>query len=100
MHSNPYHSPVTGVPHKTQRTRWLVRLGVVCLGLAVICILLSIAIMYFSFHTIAEAATAPRPEDIARGIAWSRISAYAAAPCGLVGVSALVAGLLIRRPVD
>lgn len=100
MAENPYRSPSTGdPPRRTQSTRWLVWSGIVCLGLASLCLSLTVVGMIMSFDTIARSATTPKPADLAHGISTSLLPMVAGMPLGIVGLALLIAGLLIRRPV-
>ncbi|HUT95587.1 MAG TPA: MotA/TolQ/ExbB proton channel family protein [Thermoguttaceae bacterium] len=100
MSENPYRSPSTGgASPRTRSTRWLVWSGAVCLGLASLCLSLTVVGMIVSFHTIAQSQT-PNPADLAHGIRMSMLATVAGMPLGIVGVGLLIAGLIIRRPVE
>ena len=98
---NPYRSPSTGgASPRTRSTRWLVWSGAVCLGLASLCLSLTVVGMIVSFHTIAQSSTTPKPADLAHGISIALVPTVAGMPLGIVGVGLLIAGLIIRRPVE
>lgn len=99
MSDNPYDSPsAASPPPRTQSTRWLVWSGVSCLGLAGLCLILTVVGMLASFQRIAESTTTPSPEDLASGIRLALIPSFAALPLGIIGIGLLIAGLIIRRP--
>lgn len=98
MNDNPYQSPAS--TNKTRSTRWLVMLGGVCLVLGTLCGLTGMGVMYVSFHAIANATSAPKPQELANGIGWASLWLLAALPLCVLGFVALVAGLLIRKPVE
>jgi len=101
MTENPYRSPSTGGPSpKTRSTRWLVWSGVVCLGLALLCLGFVVVAMLLSFHMISHSTTTPSPADLARNIRVSLLPSLAWMPLAILGIVLLIAGLLIRRPVE
>ena len=101
MTDNPYRSPRTGgASPRTRSTRWLVWSGIACLGLALLGLAFTVVGMIASFHTIAQSSTTPKPSDLAHGITISLFATVATMPVGIVGIVLLIAGLLIRRPVE
>lgn len=101
MSENPYRSPSTGgASPRTRSTRWLVWSGIACLGLALLCLVSTVVGMVVSFHTIAHSTTTPAPADLAHGIRISMLATVAGLPLGIVGIALLIAGLIIRRPVE
>ena len=101
MSDNAYDSPsAASPPPRTQSTRGLVWSGAVCLGLAGLCLILRVVGILYGFWRIAESTTTPTPADLASGIRLAMIPSFAAVPLGLIGLGLLIAGLIIRRPVE
>jgi len=101
MTENPYKTPSsTGSPRKTRSTRWLIQLGSTAIGLAMFCFALTIAGMIYSFQVVARSNTTPSPKDLANNIYMAAIPGYAVLPLGLIGIVLIIAGFLVRRPVD
>jgi len=99
MNENAYESPtVVDTPPKTRGTRWAIWSGIVCLLLAVLCVIATVAGMIVSFNNVASDANTPSAEELAAGISRSMIPFYGAIPLGLAGVVLLVIGFLVRRP--
>jgi hypothetical protein len=103
MNDNPYQSPAsTGKPRKTRSTRstrGLVMTGGVCLVLAALCAVAAVVTMSLHLHAVANAAAAPKPQELAEGIRWMQFWILAAVWLGPLGLGFLVGGLLIRKPV-
>ncbi len=101
MSNNPYAPPSSvNPPRKTRCTRWIVYLGLACLALSALCLALTCAAMYLSFHAIATSPTTPTPAQLAVGISWAMIPSFAVLPSGLIGIVLLIAGFALRQPVD
>lgn len=101
MTENPYDSPNTkSSPAKTRATRWLNWSGIALLSVAATCIAVMVVGMVLAFNTVATSTTTPSPSDVAQGISVASLPAMAAVPLAISGVVLIVAGVVIRQPVD
>ena len=101
MTENAYESPKTiDVPRKTQGIRWAIWSGLACLGCAVICLVLTVGWMIFSFQTVAQSSSTPQAQDLAEGISNAFIPAYGIVPFAVLGIALVIIGLAVRRPVE
>ena len=101
MVENPYESGnASSSAPKTRATRWLIWSGIASLSLAATCVVITVVGMVLTFSSIANSATTPKPSDLAEGISVASLPSIAAVPLGILGVVLLVAGFIVRQPVD
>ena len=91
---------VTIQRRRTRSTKWLVWTGVTCIAVAMICVAVTVFGMIYSFNVIATSETTPRPHDLAHDIRIASLPSFAAIPFSALGVILLVAGFIIRQPID
>ena len=91
---------VTIQRRRTRSTKWLVWTGVTCIAVAMICVAVTVFGMIYSFNVIATSETTPRPQDLAHDIRIASLPSFAAIPFSALGVILLVAGFIIRQPID
>jgi len=101
MVENPRESGVAGSSApKTRATRWLIWSGIASLALAATCLVVTIVGMVLTLNSIATSTTTPHPSDLAQGISTASLPSIAAVPLGILGIILLVAGFIVRQPVD
>ncbi|MCA9038305.1 MAG: hypothetical protein KDA91_24435 [Planctomycetaceae bacterium] len=101
MTENPYQTANT-ISRKppTKSTRWLVRSGIACLAVAFACFLATLVGMLQAFDSIASSTTAPKPSELAEGISAASIPSIAVVPPEILGNILIIAGLIIRQPIQ
>ncbi|MDB4516953.1 hypothetical protein N9089_05065 [Crocinitomicaceae bacterium] len=70
------------------------------MGSAVICLVLTVTRMIFSFQAVAQASSTPKAKDLAEGISNALIPAYGVIPFAILGIALVIAGLAVRRPIE
>jgi hypothetical protein len=101
MTENPYEpGNATSADPQTRSTRWLVRSGIASLAVAFACFVTTLVGMLRVFNSIASSSTAPNPSDLAQDMSVVSIPSMAAGLLAILGVILLVAGVIIRQPID
>lgn len=85
---------------KTRATRWLIWSGITSLALAAICFAVTIVGMVLTLNSIATSTATPKPSDLAEGISTASLPSIAVIPLVVLGIVLLVAGLMVRQPID
>ncbi len=100
MDDNPYTSSAVRSKPRTRSARWLIWTGCVALAIAALCLAATIVGMVWSYESVADLSTTPKPSDLARGIGIATIPSIAVIPLGLFGIVMLILGFAWREPVE
>ena len=89
---------------RTRSTKWLIWTGITFIAVAMICVAVTVYGMTYSSNVVATSDTTPRPQELAHAISHgssiARLSFFAAIPFSALGGILLVAGFVIRQPID
>lgn len=100
MEDNPYTPGSIASKTKTRASRLILWAGCTLLALSALCVIATVLGMNWTFNTIANSSTSPKPSDLARGISTAMIPSIAAIPLAILGVALLIVGFLRREPID
>jgi hypothetical protein len=84
---------------KTRATRWLIWSGGVSLALAGVNVVMTVLGMMLTIRSVGNSGS-PKPSDLANGISMATLPSIFIVPLLILGVVLIIAGLVVRQPVD